>query len=45
MFERGFECLGENTENYKKFSVTIKKEVKKIEKDFNESVLSLHFTK
>ena len=31
--------------NYQNFSVTIKKEVKKIEKDFNESVLSLYFTK
>ena len=32
-FEGGFSCLGENTENYKIFSVIITKEVKRIRKN------------
>ena len=33
-----FECLGENTEKYKIFSVPIEKEVTKIDKDGNEKL-------
>ena len=40
-FEGKFECLGENTEKYRSFSVPIKKEVTKIEKDRNESVVTI----
>ena len=35
-FEGKFECLGENTENFKTFSVPIEKEVTKIDKDGNK---------
>ena len=34
-FEEQFECIGENTEKYKTFSVPIEKEVTKINKDGN----------
>ena len=34
-FEGQFECLGENTEKYKTFSVPIEKEVTNIDKDGN----------
>ena len=37
-FTGQFECLGENKEKYKTFSVSIKKEITKIYKDGNESV-------
>ena len=37
-FERKFECLGENIEKRKTFSVPIKKEVTKIDKVGNKSV-------
>ena len=40
-FEGQFECLGENTENYKSFSIPIEKEVTKIDKDGNESVVTI----
>ena len=36
-----FECLGENTEKYKTFSVAIKKEVTKFDKDVNESAVTI----
>ena len=36
-----FECLGENTEKYKAFSVPIEKEVIEIDKDGNESVVTI----
>ena len=35
-FERQFECLGENTEKYKTFTVPIGKGVTQIDKDRNE---------
>ena len=38
-FEGQFECPGENTEKYKTFSVPVQKEVTKINKDGNESVV------
>ena len=40
-FEGQFECLGENTEKYKSFSIPIEKEVTKIDKDGNESVVTI----
>ena len=40
-FEGKFECLGENTEKQKKFSLPIVKEITKIYKDGNESFLNL----
>ena len=42
-FEGQFECLGENTEKYKTFSVPIEKEVTKIDKDGNESVVTISY--
>ena len=42
-FEGKIECLGENTEKYKTFSVLIKREVTKIDKDGNESVLIISY--
>ena len=41
--EEQFECLGENTENYKTFSVPIKNEVPKIDKDCNESAVTISY--
>ena len=35
---RTIECLGENKEKYKTFSVPIKKEIKKIDKDGNGTI-------
>ena len=40
-FEGQFECLGENTEKCKTFSVPIEKEVTNIDKDGNESVATI----
>ena len=42
-FEGQFECLGENTEKYNTFSVQIEKEVTKIDKDGNESVVTISY--
>ena len=42
-FEGQFECLGENSEKYKTFSVLIEKEVKNIDKDGNESVVPISY--
>ena len=42
-FERKFECLGENTEKYKPFSVPMEKEVAVIDKDVNESVITISY--
>ena len=41
MREREFECFGESTERRKTFSVSIKREVTKIDKDENESVVTI----
>ena len=40
---RQFEGLGQNTEKYKTFSVPIEKEVTKIDKDGNESVVTISY--
>ena len=42
-FEGQFECLGENKEKYKTFSVPIKREITKIDKDGNESVVNIFY--
>ena len=39
----GFECLQENTEKYKTFSVPIEKEVTNIDKDGNESIVAISY--
>ena len=42
-FEGKFECLGENAEKYKAFSLPIEKEMTKTDKDGNESVITIHY--
>ena len=42
-FQGKFECLGENTKKYKFFSVPIEKEVTNIDKDGNESVVTMSY--
>ena len=42
-FEGSFECIGENSEIYKSFSVPIKKEVIKIDKDGKKSVETISY--
>ena len=42
-FEGKFECLGENTEKYKIFSIPLEKEVTEIVKNDNESVVTITF--
>ena len=41
--EGKFECLGKNTEYYKTFSIPIEKEIIKIDKDGNESVVTMYY--
>ena len=42
-FEGKFECLGENTEKYITFSVPIKKEIKKKDKDGNDKITKISY--
>ena len=42
-FEGEFECLGENTEKYITFSVPIKKEITKIDKDGNDKIMKISY--
>ena len=42
-FNGQFECPGENTENYKTFSVPIEKEIKKFNKDGNEDITTVSY--
>ena len=42
-FKGQFECIGENTENSKVFSVPTEKEVTKIDKNGNESVVTISY--
>ena len=42
-FEEQFECLAENTEKYKTFFIPIEKEVTNIDKDGNESVVTISY--
>ena len=41
--EGQLECLGKNKEKYKTFSVTIKKEIIKIDKDGDKSVVIISY--
>ena len=41
--ERQFECIGENKEKCKTFSVSIKKEITKIDKGDNEGVVNISY--
>ena len=42
-FEGGFECLGENTEKYITFSVSIKKEIAKKDKNGNDKMIKISY--
>ena len=42
-FQRQFECYGENKEKYKMFSALTKKEITKIDKDGNKSVVNISY--
>ena len=42
-FEREFECLGENTEKYITFSVPIKKEITKKDKNGNDKITKMSY--
>ena len=42
-FEGEFECLGENTEKYITFSVPIKKEITKKDKDDNDKITKISY--
>ena len=42
-FEGQFECIEENTKKYKTFSVSIKKDLIKIDKDYNESIVTISY--
>ena len=42
-FEGQFECLGENIEKYKTLSILIEKELKNIDKDDNENVVTIFY--
>ena len=42
-FEGEFECLGENTEEYITFSVLIKKEITKNDKDGNDKITKISY--
>ena len=42
-FKGKFECLGENTEKDITFSVLMEKEIKKIDKDRNEDIITVSY--
>ena len=42
-FEGGIECLGENTEKYITFSVSIKKEIAKKDKNGNDKMIKISY--
>ena len=42
-FEGQFECIGENKEKYKTFSLPIKKQIAKIERQSNESIETISY--
>ena len=42
-FEGQFECLGENKEKYKTFSFPIENEISNIDKDGNESLVTISY--
>ena len=42
-FEEDFNCLGENTEKYKTFSVPIEKEIRKIDENGEENLRTISY--
>ena len=42
-FEEQLECLGENKEKHKTYSLPIKKEITEIDKDSNKSVVNISY--
>ena len=42
-FKEQFECLRKNAEKYKTFSVLIKKEIRKVDKDGNEDITTVSY--
>ena len=42
-FKGQLECLGENTEKYKTFSVSTEKEIRKVDKDGNEDITTFSY--
>ena len=42
-FKGQFECLGENTEKYKSFSVPVEEEIRKVDKDGNEDITTVSY--
>ena len=42
-FEGNFECLGENTEKLKKFSVPIEKKIQQVDRDGNENIVTISY--
>ena len=42
-FEGQLECLRENTEKYKTFSVPIEKEIKKVDNDGNKNIVAISY--
>ena len=42
-FKGQFECLGENTEKYKSFSVPVEEETRKVDKDGNEDITTVSY--
>ena len=42
-FKEQFECLGKNTEKYKTFWVSIRKEIRKVDKDGNEDITTISY--
>ena len=42
-FEGELKCLGKNTEKYVPFSVPIKKEIAKIDKDGNDKIINISY--
>ena len=42
-FEGQFECIDKNNENYRTFSVPVKKEITKIDQEVNETVVNISY--
>ena len=42
-FKDEFKCLAKNTENYKTFSALIEKEIRKVDKDGNEDIITIYY--
>ena len=44
-FEGQIECLGENTEKWKTIFVWIEKEIRKVDEDGNEDIITIFYKK